>query len=379
MTAAILFVPHLGVFGGVERLILSLSAHLEQRGYSVRVACFAADPGFNSANSQGISVDQLQTKRNFLTEAYVLRRYQRTMPADTRWLFFDLKSAFYNGLIPIPGRYLLHLTDPPSLLPADITKASWTVARRLSLKAKRPVIQRIRGELAHWLTKRGMRKASKTIVMTRRIAEEVQALYNVKPTVIPPGVDGTAKQKAIKYDDGPVRILSVSRLEQSKRLDYVIRALAELPARVTDGVRRDWTFDIVGVGGARESLFELTTRLNVEDRVRFHGRLCDLQVERLYLESHLFVMPAVQGYGLPALEALVRGIPVVLHADSGVSEYLADSPWVSVITKLDDLRDAIAIMFGRIRSNQLTLENMPAIPSLQHWCERITTLLFKPA
>ena len=35
-------------------------------------------------------------------------------------------------------------------------------------------------------------------------------------------------------------------------------------------------------------------------------------------------MPAVQGYGIPAIESLQRGIPVLLHRESGVSDILLE-------------------------------------------------------
>jgi glycosyltransferase involved in cell wall biosynthesis len=71
-------------------------------------------------------------------------------------------------------------------------------------------------------------------------------------------------------------------------------------------------------------------------------------------------MPAVQGYGLPALEALARGVPVVLHRESGVSEILRGTPWAEIIEdSSDELALAINTMVNRIRSEDLKKSRCP--------------------
>jgi glycosyltransferase involved in cell wall biosynthesis len=61
------------------------------------------------------------------------------------------------------------------------------------------------------------------------------------------------------------------------------------------------------------------------------GFVADDELEALYGAAHLFLMPALQGYGIPAVEALSRGLPVVLHRESGVSDVLLDTPWATVM------------------------------------------------
>jgi len=42
------------------------------------------------------------------------------------------------------------------------------------------------------------------------------------------------------------------------------------------------------------------------------------------------LIPAVQGYGLPALEFLYCGIPIVINKASRISEILKKNPWVTI-------------------------------------------------
>jgi glycosyltransferase involved in cell wall biosynthesis len=376
---AILFVPSLGRAGGVERLITSLAQHLLVRDYTVRIACFAAAPENDLFSDSRICLDLLRTSRNPFHEARALKRYQQFAVVGAAWLAFDLKSAFYYGLIRSKNSFCLHLTDPPSLLSADITKASWAAAKRLDLNKQFPLTRRIRGELAHRVTKRGVAKAYRTIVMTRRIAEEVRSLYGVEPCIVPPGVRKPTDRATKKNNGNCFRILSASRLENSKRIDFVLLAIAKLLDRKSGFARLDWGFDIVGTGGSEGFLRNLTAQLGIQDRVVFHGQVPDKRLNSLYDSAHVFVMPAVQGYGLPALEALAHKLPVIVHRNSGVSEFLCESPWILQIDDLNnELADALEIMSRRTVCGEFRLQNAPGVRTELEWCEEIAHLFCGP-
>jgi hypothetical protein len=86
-------------------------------------------------------------------------------------------------------------------------------------------------------------------------------------------------------------------------------------------------------------------------------------------------MPAVQGYGIPAIEALSRGIPVLLHRESGVSDILRRTPWAEVITgresgMLAGLRQAI----DRTLAGAQLDAPLPPLPTEDEWAERVARL-----
>jgi glycosyltransferase involved in cell wall biosynthesis len=89
-------------------------------------------------------------------------------------------------------------------------------------------------------------------------------------------------------------------------------------------------------------------------------------------ETDLFIMPAKQGSGLPALEALARGIPVIIHKGSGVIETLNESDYVSIIENgISDLINAIVKMINKYNSNNFDKKTMPEIPSEHEWANNI--------
>ena len=126
----IVFTPFIGAMGGVERLLLSLSDVLNTSGRRCRVVCFEDTIGLSSHAPWPLFVEKLRPERSPRAEAIALQKYLldahdagACMP-----LLFDIRSAFYAGLAQLPP-FGLHLTDPPSLLPSDASKRSFSARR----------------------------------------------------------------------------------------------------------------------------------------------------------------------------------------------------------------------------------------------------------
>jgi glycosyltransferase involved in cell wall biosynthesis len=204
--------------------------------------------------------------------------------------------------------------------------------------------------------------------MTEKIRAELQKLYDIDAVIVRPGVStrGSAIASSQK-SSASLRMLSVSRLERNKRIDWVLRALATL-----DTQNFDWKFEVVGDGAEVESLKSLAVELGLQDRAIFHGHLSEEKLAEAYARANLFLMPAVQGYGLPALEALSRGIPTIVHRDSGVSEILVGSSWVEIVDGNNgSLTKAITVMLDRLQEDVLTSCNMPAVPRSSEWARAV--------
>jgi len=369
----LIFVPYIAAFGGVERLILSLTRYLAAHGQTSTILCFDDTVDLGQQAQPGVTVSCLHPKRHNWAEASALAGFFRSTAFDAanRPLFFDLKSAFYAGLSGIQG-HVLHLTDPPSLLTVESSRHGSAYRKWSRATANSSITQRVKGEIVHYLNRRGAKNASDVIVMTQRIAAELKALYGINTQLVRPGVSPQPQRHWVSRpaDLQPFKLFSVSRLESSKRLDDVLVALHQLTEK-TSPPGQSWEFNIAGAGPAEPGLKDLTRQLGLERNVRFHGRVTDDQLETLYSEADVFVMPAVQGYGLPALEALMRRVPVVLHRDSGVSEILELTPWAAVIAQPTDLVDALIMMRQRVEHGILKDASLPPLPTDDSWAAQI--------
>lgn len=362
-----MFVPFVEAFGGLERLLLGMSRFLHDRGLPHEVVCFADRVGLSSRATWPLRIRELRPGRNALAEARALHRHLAQSGGAHAPLLFDLKGAFYAGLLRMP-RYHVHLTDPPSLLPADISKHAFSLRRTIS--GLSGLAAGMRGEVVHRITRRGARRAQTVVAMSDAIAAELRALYSIEPILVRPGV----AMPPLPARERPHRVrfngLSVSRLEPNKRVDWILRAWSRL--RMDEPCQVDM-LHIVGDGSQAASLQALASELGVSRHVVFHGPVPDARFDEMFCSADIFLMPAAQGYGLPALEALARGVPVVVHRDSGVSEILKATPWAEVIDEdVDQLAKATRAIVHRLASGSLQGSAAPAFPTESGWARRLS-------
>jgi glycosyltransferase involved in cell wall biosynthesis len=98
-------------------------------------------------------------------------------------------------------------------------------------------------------------------------------------------------------------VLFVGRLDEEKRVDELLRAVALLP---------DLRAEIVGDGACRADLTALAGELGIADRVRFLGLVSDEDLVAAYRRSSVFCMPGVaELQSLATMEAMAAGKPVV--------------------------------------------------------------------
>ena len=124
----------------------------------------------------------------------------------------------------------------------------------------------------------------------------------------------------------PVRFLTVAgRLsERRKNVDLVLRALASLKARFP------FTYTIVGDGSLRFKLERLARTLDVQERVRFTGRLPKAALQDEMASSDMFVLTSSvlphshEGFGIAYLEANACGTPVLAARVGGAIEAVSD-------------------------------------------------------
>jgi phosphatidylinositol alpha-1,6-mannosyltransferase len=133
-------------------------------------------------------------------------------------------------------------------------------------------------------------------------ADGIHILYNcLDPRFVrPPGFNKPVQRS----------LLSVGRLiidEQSKGLDYVIRAMPALLKKYPDLV-----YNVVGDGDNRKILEALAAQEGVSQAVCFHGFVSDEEVARRYGEASIFIMPSRrEGFGFVFIEAMTYGTPAI--------------------------------------------------------------------
>ncbi len=104
---------------------------------------------------------------------------------------------------------------------------------------------------------------------------------------------------------------------------------------------------VLGGGSHREALTARAREQGVEDLVRVEGWLPDAAFQELVGSASLVVMSSdFEGFGLPVVEAMVRGIPVVIGPEPAMLEVAAGHASVMDAWRPDDLADAVRRALG---------------------------------
>ena len=106
-----------------------------------------------------------------------------------------------------------------------------------------------------------------------------------------------------------------------------VQALIGAYARLETGLRDRFTLVI---GGREDRWFSerqnLVAKLGVADRVRFIGQVDEADMPGLYSGAELFVFPSIyEGFGLPPLEAMACGTPVLCSNRTSLPEVVGDA------------------------------------------------------
>lgn len=127
---------------------------------------------------------------------------------------------------------------------------------------------------------------------------------------------GTELPEVSKSEDllsSPVRILSMSRIAEKKRIDISIRALSMLVERGCDA-----TLTVAGIGSEplTRQLRELSEELSIGDRVDFVGQVMGRAKGELFRSSDVFLLPSDdENFGIGFAEAMAYGLPSVVSAN----------------------------------------------------------------
>ncbi len=118
-------------------------------------------------------------------------------------------------------------------------------------------------------------------------------------------------------------ILYVGNFKPHKNLPRLLRAFSILPEELQG------SYQLVLAGGDRihrPTLEALARALGLADRVVFPGLIEDADLPALYSGCALFVLPSLEeGFGLPALEAMACGAPVVTSNRAALPEVVGEA------------------------------------------------------
>lgn len=141
-------------------------------------------------------------------------------------------------------------------------------------------------------------------------------------------------------------VLGVGTLEPRKNHLNLIKAFARA-TRTKNGPA------MLAIAGGKGWLYEETQRvvadLKLENKVRFLGRVSDLELITLYSMADIFAFPSFfEGFGIPPLEAMACGAPIITSDTSSLPEVVGDA---AILVNPHDI-DALSHAITRLIDNE---------------------------
>jgi glycosyltransferase involved in cell wall biosynthesis len=335
------FPPHFA--GGVGVVCEAMTRALARRGGEVTYLMPRAPGGNDQPGVRVVSVETRSPGVEVVALASVLRSYAsasgaRTVLLPGEPLVADRRPLYGPNLLEEVERFAESASAfvRERKLDFDVIHShDWTTFRAgLALKAQsgRPLVAHVHitefdksgGEHAdprvYALEQSGMQGSDLVIAVSRRVAGRCIASYGVDPArvrVVYNAIEPDPRELAsLPLPDRIV--LFLGRVTLQKGPNYFVEAARKVLER-----EPRVTFVLAGSGDMLPSMIERAAELGLGQRMLFPGFVDRERAAALYASADVFVMPSVsEPFGIVPLEAMDRGVPVIVSRQSGSGELL---------------------------------------------------------
>ena len=220
----------------------------------------------------------------------------------------------------------------------------------------------------HWLFgRRSARQADRIITVSHSTVRDLQRIYGipaakievihngVKPEYKPQDARTAAEFVANKYRVSKDYLLTVGTIGPHKNLITLVKTMKLLRERGEHSMK------LLAVGAQdREDprMLEALRSSNLKgEDIRFTGHVPDEDLPMLYAGSSLFVLPSLyEGFGLPLVEAMACGVPVVASNTSSIPEVVGDAGLLVPPTQPEAFAEAILRVRGDTGLRRVMIE-----------------------
>jgi glycosyltransferase involved in cell wall biosynthesis len=201
------------------------------------------------------------------------------------------------------------------------------------------------------MTRLSVRRAARVIAVSEATRRDVIRLYGADPqrvVTVPNGVGAEFRpmpdaQTATfrRARQLPERfVLFLGTLQPRKNLETLLRAYARIAAET------GWALVVAGAEGwGMTPIYALARELGVAESVRFVGYVAPDELPFWYNAAGMLVYPSFyEGFGLPALEAMACGTPVIAADNSALPEVVGDAGLLVGARDVDGFAHAITTL-----------------------------------
>lgn len=269
----------------------------------------------------------------------------KKLPKNARYNLIRLLPLKINNVL--SRRLFVPPIDVLSGIKADLTIFTNFVRTPLPLGSKSITIiydlsfityrQFSNDKLAKFLTKQtaiAARKSDMIITISKNSKREIVEHYGVDPSkieIVHPALDHAVyyprsikEQETVakKFGINNSYILYTGTIEPRKNIIGIIEAYSKL----TDEVKNQYMLVLAGGKGWKDEEIKRCLAKHSDENIILTGYVDDKDLPALYSGASLFVYPSFyEGFGMPPLEAMACGVPVIASNNSSLPEVIGDA------------------------------------------------------
>lgn len=171
--------------------------------------------------------------------------------------------------------------------------------------------------------------------------DKIHVIYLAANKIFKPLNDQEIKAVKERYNLNFPFILYIGNLTKHKNIPLLIKAFYDVkqmgcPQKLVITGKKKWKY---------KEIFNTIDKLDLHDEVIFTGYVPEEDLPALYNSADLFVYPSIyEGFGLPPLEAMACGCPVVTSNASSLPEVVGDAGIMVDPNSANELSNAINIV-----------------------------------
>ncbi|MDO6681325.1 glycosyltransferase family 1 protein [Oceanobacter sp. 5_MG-2023] len=315
-----------GRITGIERFAIEIYKRLSN-GLNIEYVCLLP-AGYNDLNS---NVENIH------------------LPFSNKFVCHFLYPVYMLG-IAADGLYLPAFPASPFVWIAALFRKNFSVYRVLH-----DVVPWIRTETIPWKAKYyfkpmeeyGLTRYKKVFTVSHYSAEKIKNILGVKvDNILYNGVASIFQDQEFSEGDRKLNLLSVGTIEPRKNYKFLVDLLGEIllykpQAMLVICGRKGWGYD---------DLLSYVKSKSYQKNIKIRVDISDIELAQEYKQASIFLYSSLEeGFGIPLVEAMAKGIPVVASSGSAVTEVVADSgflleskdirEWTDTVNKLLDDSD----------------------------------------
>jgi glycosyltransferase involved in cell wall biosynthesis len=179
------------------------------------------------------------------------------------------------------------------------------------------------------------------IAVSRFTAGQIESLLGVDQSRIRVVHHGVDLPRPPNHSQRQKLILFVGALQTRKNVVRLIEAFEQVPS--------DWRLVLAGPlhGYGAEEIMHRVQRSFAFPRIHVTGYLSVTELASLYSRARIFAFPSLdEGFGMPVLEAMAYGIPVVTSNRSALPEVAGDAAILVDPTNTDEVGQALRTLIS---------------------------------